>query len=174
MERSNTVNRCHVFLGRTVSAWCHVKVWCLNCVSLLYKHTFRIFLACASVCLCERDWQVSRYPGPLRQLWGHHCRVLGLIEGWLENIRGEGGRGGTAVAANYYYPQCSIRGEALCGVGSHTCGLLLYSGEKIHCQSVWVKNIHITWCSSRGAKQENTCIEKLWQTTQSQARIFLC
>lgn len=67
-------------------------------------------MVCVCVCSCVGDWQVSGYPGPLRQLWGQHCRLLGLIEGWLENIRGEnGGEGDTAVAGNYYYPQCSVQ-----------------------------------------------------------------
>lgn len=51
---------------------------------------------CLFLCVIEAegDWQVSAYPGPLRQLWRHHCRALVLIEGWLDSIRGEGGREG--------------------------------------------------------------------------------
>lgn len=117
------------------------------------------------VCFCilggERDWQVSRYPESLRQLWGHHCGILGLIEGWLESIRGEGGRQGTAVAANYYYPHCSIWEEFLCRIGSHTCGLPLRSAE-VHGYTQRARVGH-TWQSLQ-----------LLHITESQEKSFSC
>lgn len=125
----------------------HSKLWCnleqtLILPSIQNVSPSSLFGLCVCLFFCvneaERDWQVSGYPGPLRQLWRHHCRALALIEGWLDNIRGESGRGVTAVAANYYYPQSSIQREALSRVGSYTCGLLLGS------QEVW-----ITWESAR-------------------------
>lgn len=74
------------------------------------------------MCVSERekgDWHVSRYPRPLRQLWGHHCRVLGLIEGWWENIRGEGGEGAQLLLLTIITHNTASEGEALCSGLAH-------------------------------------------------------
>lgn len=59
------------------------------------KHVCVRFYFGLSLCVCIRQKKIDRCPDPRarRQLWGHHCRILGLIEGWLDNIRGEGGEG---------------------------------------------------------------------------------
>lgn len=71
------------------------------------------------------------YPEPLRQLWDHHCRVLGPKEGWWENIKGEGGETTQLLLLLLLLGLLAMQRWGGCRgwlLLSHTCGLPQCSG----------------------------------------------